>query len=220
MSIAVVGANRGIGLEIVRNLCQQGEEVFAFCRKSSSELEGLNPKKIMENFEVTDAEKMQNLLNQASLPKLDQLFHVSGILRSSSFEDLNPKNIEEQFLVNSLGPILSVQAFLPYLNTNAKIGLLTSRMGSIADNSSGGSYGYRMSKAALNAAGKSLSLDLKDRGHTVLLLHPGWVRTEMTRGTGHLEADESASGLIEIMNSKTIEDSGTFWHVSGEELPW
>jgi NAD(P)-dependent dehydrogenase (short-subunit alcohol dehydrogenase family) len=93
-------------------------------------------------------------------------------------------------------------------------------MGSIADNDSGGSYGYRMSKAALNAAGKSLSVDLKEEGHPVFLLHPGYVKTDMTNHTGYIDTNESAEGLYQVMKNKTLADTGTFWHTNGEPLPW
>ena len=93
-------------------------------------------------------------------------------------------------------------------------------MGSIDDNDSGGSYAYRMSKSAVNAAGKSLSIDLKPKGIAVAILHPGWVRTDMTGHGGLIDPDESAAGLIQRMEELTLETSGTFWHTNGEKLPW
>jgi NAD(P)-dependent dehydrogenase (short-subunit alcohol dehydrogenase family) len=108
---------------------------------------------------------------------------------------------------------------LPNLSEGSKVFIITSRMGSIDDNTSGGSYGYRMSKAAVNMAGKSLSLDLKDRGIAVFLLHPGWVATQMTGGTG-IDVTDSATGLVERMNTLGIEETGTFWHQEGYPLPW
>lgn len=220
MNFAVVGANRGIGLEITKKLVNEGHDVYAFCRKTSSDLDKIKPKKIIQDFEVTQRKDMSEKLKQEAQVTFDGLFHVSGILESESLEDFNEDTILQQFKVNSIGPILTCKAFQPHLGDNAKIGLLTSRMGSIEDNGSGGMYGYRMSKAALNSAGKSLSLDLKEKGITVLLLHPGYVKTDMTNHNGNITAEESAKGLIDLFKSKSIKDTGTFWHMNGEPLPW
>jgi NAD(P)-dependent dehydrogenase (short-subunit alcohol dehydrogenase family) len=122
--------------------------------------------------------------------------------------------------VNSLGPLLTTQALVGNLGEGSKVGIITSRMGSIDDNDSGGSYGYRMSKAAVNAAGKSLSIDLKPKGIAVAILHPGWVRTDMTGHNGLIDTDESACGLLDRMEELTLETSGSFWHTNGELLPW
>ncbi len=222
MNIAVIGSNRGIGLSLVQELINKDNNVYvyAFCRKSNEDLKALKPSMIIEDFEVTDFNKMENLLNENSLPKFDQIYHVSGIMSATSLENFDINAIKQQFEVNAIAPILSVKAFLPHLKSGSKVGLLTSRMGSITDNDSGGSYGYRMSKTALNSAGKSLSLDLKEQNIAVFLLHPGWVKTDMTNHSGLVDTKESAQGLINIMESKSIEDTGTFWHMNGEPLPW
>lgn len=220
MKIAVVGSNRGIGLEISKNLINDGHDVFAFCRQSSKELEQAKPKTIIDDFEVTNLKKMETALDKLGVPYFDMLFHVSGILESENLQNFNEDTILTQFKVNSLGPILSAKAFLPYLKKESKIGLLTSRMGSVEDNTSGGMYGYRMSKAALNMAGKSLAEDIKDQGVTVLLLHPGYVKTDMTGHRGEVEPADSAKKLIQLMKEKTLKDTGSFWHINGEELPW
>ena len=122
--------------------------------------------------------------------------------------------------INALGPLRCVTAFRNRLEKGAKVGLITSRMGSIADNTSGGMYGYRMSKAALNMAGVSLAHDLKPRGIAVALLHPGHVQTDMVGHTGNVTPDEAAKGLIGRMDALTLSNSGTFWHQNGERLPW
>jgi NAD(P)-dependent dehydrogenase (short-subunit alcohol dehydrogenase family) len=124
------------------------------------------------------------------------------------------------FEVNSLGPLFVTKSLLGNLSAGSKVGIITSRMGSIDDNDSGGSYAYRMSKTAVNAAGKSLSIDLKPQGIAVAILHPGWVRTEMTGHGGLIDPDESAAGLIQRMEELTIDTSGNFWHTNGELLPW
>lgn len=216
--VAVVGANRGIGLEFCKQLSKQNE-VVAFCRHSNEELEALGVQ-VIENCEVTNLESLETAVDRCEGQKFDYLIHVAGILRPNTLEELNVEDISEQFKVNSLGPLLCVHSFLSLLNPGAKVGLLTSRMGSIADNDSGGYYGYRMSKAALNAAGKSLAEDLKPRDISVFLLHPGYVRTDMTGFTGLIDPDESVKGLWRILQEKGMEQTGTFWHTNGEQLPW
>jgi len=220
MKAAVVGANRGIGLELAKKLVDEGHEVYAFCRSTSNELDKLQVKKVTQGFEVLNFTEMSSSLKSLGCKNFDQVYHVSGILESESLESFNEESILKQFKVNSIGPILTCKAFMPYLNQKAKIGILTSRMGSIGDNSSGGMYGYRMSKSALNSAGRSLALDLKDKGYTVLLLHPGYVKTDMTNHNGNISAAQSAEGLIRVMQTKDFKDSGTFWHMNGEPLPW
>lgn len=225
LNIAIVGANRGIGFELTKQLAESGNTVFAFCRSTNSKLVELNNTTIIENFEVTNFFEMQTSLKNLGLQNqenkfFDILIHVSGILRSDSFDEIIEDDVIEQFKVNALAPILSVKAFTPYLKEGSKVGLITSRMGSVDDNTSGGMYGYRMSKSALNMAGKSLSVDLKDDDITVLLLHPGYVKTDMTGNQGQITAKESAKGLIQLLQEKTIDQTGTFWHVNGENLPW
>lgn len=232
LNIAIVGANRGIGLELTKQLADLGHNIYAFCRTPSKDLKQIQNITVTENFEVTESQKMQSSLKNLEFSKghfedsdseaksLDLLLHVSGILHSDSLDEINEDEILSQFKVNALAPILSVNAFLPYMKDGAKVGLVTSRMGSVADNTSGGMYGYRMSKAALNMAGKSLSEDLKDYDIAVILLHPGYVKTDMTEHQGHITPSESAKGLIKIMMDKNLNDTGTFWHVNGEQLPW
>lgn len=219
MNIAVVGANRGIGLQICKHYSSMGHSVYAFCRVSSPELLAVDCK-VIEGVDVLDQVALKDRLNQLGAIQFDHLLHVAGILENNSLEDLDRNSIFKQFQVNALAPIETVKTFLSHLKMGATVGLLTSRMGSIADNGSGGSYGYRMSKAALNAGGKSLSLDLRPRGISVILIHPGWVQTDMTHNTGHLSASESAEGIVSLMQSKGMEQTGTFWHVDGQSLPW
>ena len=145
----------------------------------------------------------------------------AGISEFNSLSNLDPQSIVHQFEVNALSPLCCVQALLTQLSKSAKIVLISSRMGSIEDNSSGGSYGYRMSKVALCMAGKSLSVDLKPRGISVAILHPGLVSTRMTGFTSNgIQPKESVQGLIQRIDELTIENSGTFWHANGEILPW
>ncbi len=130
-------------------------------------------------------------------------------------------DIRAQLEVNALGPLMAAEALSPHIAAGGKLGLVTSRMGSIEDNTSGDSYGYRMSKAALNMASASLAYDLHSRDITVVLLHPGWVRTDMTGHSGLIDPPDSAAALIERMDHVGLEDSGRFWHAPNREiLPW
>ncbi|NCN42650.1 SDR family oxidoreductase [bacterium] len=218
MNIAIIGSNRGIGLALTEHYSKE-HQVYAFCRKSSSELVALKAQ-VIEGCDVCSKEALDQSAQKVKGVEFDLFLHVSGIMRDESYDSLNPETIQEQFMANSIAPLLSVKAFENNLKKGSKVGLLTSRMGSIADNDSGGRYGYRMSKAAVNAGGKSLSIDLKDRGISVFLIHPGFVKTDMTGGQGLLTTQESAQGIAKVMASHGIEATGSFYHSSGEVLPW
>ncbi len=219
MRVFITGGNRGIGLQLATQLSEQGHEIIVACRKASPALAGLAVD-IIEGFDVTKFSAFPGLLSQLKEKPIDLLIHNAGIMERTAVGDLKPEAIVRQFQVNSMGPLLLTDSLLPVMADGARVAIITSRMGSIADNTSGGSYGYRMSKAAVNAAGKSLAEDLKDRGISVNLLHPGWVKTDMTGNTGHLTPEESARLLIERMAEMTLEDTGRFVHASGERLPW
>lgn len=219
----VTGSNRGIGLELCRQLAARGMRVIATCRHSAQALEALDNVEIIDEVEVSDPKSLARLADKLSGRRIDWLINNAGIAGGLGLGDIDAtavSSFKRMYEVNSLGPLLVTQALLPNLHEGAKVGIVTSRMGSIADNDSGGSYAYRMSKAAVNAAGKSLSIDLKPRGIAVAILHPGWVRTDMTGHGGLIDADESAAGLIQRMAELTLDNSGTFWHMNGDVLPW
>jgi NAD(P)-dependent dehydrogenase (short-subunit alcohol dehydrogenase family) len=218
----VTGANRGIGLALCQLLAGRGDAVVAACRSSSKPLEALGVR-VETGVEVGDADSVQRLADALEGLPLDLLINNAGVLRRDTLGGLNGEALDDvylQFRVNSVGPLLVTQALLGNLQPGAKIGIVTSRMGSIADNSSGGSYGYRMSKAAVNAAGRSLAMDLKARNIAVALLHPGYVRTEMVGGGGEVEPSQAAAGLIARLDELTLETTGGFWHANGQSLPW
>lgn len=219
MNVVIVGANKGIGLELCRQYQEQGHTVTGLCRKVSDELKSLDVK-VGENVDVSSFDSLKNAAASLEDKSINILIHNSGIWRTETFEDMNFDTIQEQFLVNTLGPIKSVMAFLPKLAVGGKIGLISSRMGSIADNVSGGRYGYRISKCALNMAAKSLSIDLIPSGISLAILHPGFVRTDMTENNGDIDPDESVAGMVKVIDKLTIESSGRFWHTAGHELPW
>ena len=191
----------------------------AVCRSSSRELDALGVR-IEKGVDVTDGEAIAALAGRLRGTRIDLLIHNAGILRHEGLTDLDVASIREQFEVNALGPLRLTAALLGHLVDGARIGIVTSRMGSIGDNSSGGSYGYRMSKAALNAAGVSLARDLAGQGIAVAILHPGAVRTEMTGGHGNVSAQDSVRGLLARIDEVTLDTTGRFLHANGEELPW
>src|SRR5690606_32893757 len=151
---------------------------------------------------------------------LDILINNAGLLHSESLENMDWAQIARQFEVNAMGPLRVTHRLRGNLKSGSKLALITSRMGSIADNGSGGYYGYRMSKAALNAAGKSLAIVLKPRGTAVALLHPGYVPTDMVGGQGDVSPDDAAERLVARIDELTLETSGTFRHANRDPLPW
>ncbi len=218
-TIVITGANRGIGLAIARIYRQRGDRVVALCRRASEELRGTGAE-VVDEVDVTSSRALQRAA--AAIERVDVLIANAGVLSRQTLADVadDRDRIEQQFAVNALGPLLTVHAFLDKLASGSRVALITSRMGSMADNSSGGSYGYRMSKAALNAAGRSLAVDLAPRGIHVGLLHPGYVRTDMTGRTGDVEPAEAAAMLVARIDELDADTSGTFRHAKGEELPW
>ncbi|HAJ60759.1 MAG TPA: short-chain dehydrogenase [Cyanobacteria bacterium UBA8543] len=216
----VTGSNRGIGYEYCRQLQARSDRVIAVCRSASFELKQLGVR-IEEGIDITSDTSVAALGDRLGNTQIDVLINNAGILKRVTLQDLDFESIREQFEVNALGPLRVTHALLPLLKTGSKIVLMTSRMGSIGDNTSGSSYGYRMSKVALSMAGKSLAHDLKPRGIAVAILHPGLVQTRMTNFTsGGITPEESVKGLLARIDELTLENTGTFWHANGEVLPW
>jgi NAD(P)-dependent dehydrogenase (short-subunit alcohol dehydrogenase family) len=151
--------------------------------------------------------------------RLDLLVNNAGILEGDRLPNVGHESLLRQMEVNAFGPLLLTQALLPNLASKAKVVVITSRMGSIGDNQSGGYYGYRMSKAAVNAAFVSLAKDLASKGIPVGILHPGMVATAMTGGQG-IATTESVRGLLARIDELDMAKSGRFFHQNGDELPW
>lgn len=217
--ILITGANRGIGLQLAKRFQASGYKVFATCRTASEELKQLDIA-FIENFDVFESDVDERLKELLGSEKIDALINNAGIMLKGSLDEWTEENILKQIKINSLGPLRVTRGALSFFSDQAKIAVITSRMGSIADNTSGGAYGYRMSKAAVNAAFMSLSHDLKDRNIAVGIFHPGWVQTDMTGNSGPMTTEESANNLFQRFEELNLENSGTFWHSNGEILPW
>jgi NAD(P)-dependent dehydrogenase (short-subunit alcohol dehydrogenase family) len=214
----ITGANRGIGLEYCRQLTERGETAISVCRKTSEALDSLGIR-VETGIDITSDDSVADLASRLKNTPLDVLINNAGILRKNTLPQLDFDAIRQQFEVNALGALRVTQALLPNLGTGAKVAIMTSRMGSIEDNTSGNSYGYRMSKVAVSMAGKSLSIDLKPRQIAVAILHPGMVSTDMTGHNG-IPTQEAVQGLLARIDQLNLENSGTFWHAKGEVLPW
>lgn len=215
----ITGTNRGIGLELCKQLKAQGHHVIAVCRQPSKALiqSGVE---VISDVDVTKNDDLKRLLTVIDGREIDWLINNAGILARNELGQLDFDSIEQQFVVNAMGPLRVTEKMLPVLADEAKVAIVTSRMGSIGDNDSGSSYGYRMSKAAANMVAKSLAVDLKEQGIAVAALHPGYVKTDMTSHKGHVDAKHAAAGLIARMNDLNLSNSGGFWHAEGEQLPW
>ena len=214
----VTGSNRGIGLALCRLLQARGDSVIAVCRTPSEELQELGVR-IETGIELTSATSLEDLATRLAGVQLDGAILNAGILEGDDLESFSAESLRRQFEVNAVAPLLLARTLLPNLSAGSKLGLITSRMGSIDDNSSGGYYGYRMSKTALNMAGRSLAVDLRPRGIAVVILHPGMVATRMVGYSG-IPPEQAATGLLARLDALKLGGSGRFWHAKGEELPW
>ena len=220
MGVSVVtGANRGIGLALVTQLHRRGAMVVAVCRQTSPALLALGIR-VESGIDVADPQAWADLATRLAQDDVELLVHNAGIGRFETLQGTTPSDVMAQFQVNAVAPLFLTRALLPRLRPGAKVALVSSRMGSMGDNGSGGYYGYRMSKAALNAAGVSLAHDLKAAGIAVVILHPGAVRTGMTGGQGAIEPDTSAAGLLQRIDELELRTTGRFLHQDGSVLPW
>ena len=224
----ITGANRGIGLEHTRQLLDRGWTITAGVRNpdAANDLKALDPgdgRLRIEAYDATDLNAAQALKAKVGGP-LDILFANAGIMGPSDqqFGSAASEGFMDTLRTNALAPLALAEAFADQVAESQLkvVALQSSRMGSIADNDSGGRYAYRASKAALNAVGKSLSVDLKDKGINVLILHPGWVRTDMGGPNGNLTVTECVEGQLDLIARANPAMNGRFFHVSGEDLPW
>jgi NAD(P)-dependent dehydrogenase (short-subunit alcohol dehydrogenase family) len=218
--IVITGANRGIGLALAEAARGRGDRVIAAVRRSSKELEAADVE-VHAGVDVTDDASVATFAAALKDRTVDVLINNAGIHRSDALGSLDFGRIRDQIEVNALGPVRMTRALLPNLPAGAKVAIVTSRSGSIGDNGSGGNYGYRMSKAAVNMAGSNLALDLKAKGVAVAILHPGMVATDMgSGGAGTIPPALSAERLLARIDALTLATTGKFLHAEGHELPW
>lgn len=226
-TVLVTGTNRGIGLEFVRQYLQDGWRVLATCRKPEAAkalnvLQDQYPQRLrVEELNVTDWVAVKALGKIFKNESIDLLINNAGLYgdRSQSLGQTDVDDWLNVLAANTIAPLKVVEALLPCLAPGARIATLTSLMGSMADNGSGGNYVYRSSKAGLNAVIKSLSLDLEGR-HICVLFHPGWVLTDMGGPGAMISVDTSVSGMRSLIEQLTPEHSGSFLRYDGKELPW
>ena len=217
-TVLVTGANRGIGLQLCKQFAARGDEVIAVCRESTDELAALDVR-VIDGIDVGNGDAVETLREELDGQPIDVLLNNAGILLRDAFGDIDYDAMAEQYRVNTLGPLRVTEALADNLHEGSKVAIVSSRVGSIEDNGSGGNYGYRASKAAVNMIGTNLKHELLPRGIAVALLHPGLVATDMTGGTG-IDPAESARGLIERIDELALENTGCFWHAEGYALPW
>ncbi len=221
----VIGADRGIGLAVCRQLAARGETVLAACLGAGEACSG-NGIEIVPGIDVTSGPAVATLA--AALADrgsgVDCLIHVAGVLGLDELGRLDYSDVHRQIEINTIGPLRAIEAALPHLAPGAKIGIVTSRVGSLSDNGSGQMYAYRISKAGANMVALNLHHDLAKRGIAVAALHPGMVATALTRDLPgdfeYIQPEEAAAGLIRRMDALSPETSGRFWHANGEELTW
>jgi len=217
--VVVTGANKGIGLNFCKQYSAQGYRVTAVVRTPSEELQALDVK-VISDIDVSNADDVATLANYLHGDKIDILINNAGIFHNETLADMDFAAIEKQISVNSIAPIRITHALQQNLGIDAKVAMITSRMGSIADNGSGGYIGYRMSKAALNAASVSLAHELKDKKIAVGLFHPGFVQTQMVNFAGDISPETAVERLIKRIDELNLSNTGGFWHSNGETLPW
>jgi len=218
--VLITGANRGIGLALTEQYASSGYYVYAICRQASEELKRIAQVNVIEGIDVTDDAHIKQLKDAIAGVTLELVINNAGVLTQESLGEINYSAVERQFLVNALGPLKVTEALQLSLVEGSKVALISSRMGSVSDNGSGGSYGYRMSKSALNAAGKSLAIDMQAKGVAVGLFHPGFVQTELVNNAGYVTASQAAEQLITRIAQLDLASSGIFRHANGEVLPW
>ena len=225
-TVLITGASRGLGLEFARQYAGDGWPVIATCRDpdTAAELKSLDGQVDIHALDVTDRVAIGDLARTLESQPVDLLLNNAGVYgpRDLDFGEIDFDGWAHVLRVNTLAPLAVSECFVDHVAASGLklIVAITSRMGSVALNETGGSYLYRSSKAALNAAMKSLSLDLKPRGITVAVLHPGWVRTDMGGPGASIDAPVSISGLRRVIAGLGPRDSGKFFNHDGEEIPW
>ena len=226
-TVFITGANRGLGLEFVKEFTEKNYKVIATCRdlNSSSDLSNLAKSNLtiqLHQLDVSNTKNIQDLSDHLKNEPIDILINNAGIYRSGSFSLVNKDSWIESFVTNTIGPYEVIENFLPNIlqGLEKKIVSITSKMGSINDNTSGGSYIYRSSKTALNSMMRSLTHDLKSHNIATMTLHPGWVRTDMGGPGGWIDAKESVSGMIDQISNLSLQNTGQYIDYAGKLIKW
>jgi len=226
-SVIITGANRGLGLEFAQQYAADDWRVFACCRQPQQAKEVRALAKQHENLtvhgvDVTAHKQIDALSGDLSSEKIDVIINNAGIYRDSIFREFDYQAWIESFQVNTFAAAKMAEAFVAQVGRSERrlMVAITSLMGSIADNTSGGSYQYRSSKAALNAVMKSLAINLKPKKIGALVLHPGWVKTDMGGAGAQITPEVSVRGMRAVIEDFTLKDSGRFLNYDGAELPW
>lgn len=228
-SVLITGASRGIGLEFARQYAEAGWRVYACCRnpQGAGKLQRVADKYAdlvsVHTLDVGDSGQIKRLANALANEAIDVLINNAGIyLPDYENSQINEQALIESFRINSIAPLIMAEAFADNLDKSShkKIANITSKMGSIDDNSSGGRYAYRSSKAALNMVTKSLAIDLAPRGISAIVLHPGWVQTDMGGSNASTSVEKSVAGMREVIKRIELKDSGKFYGYDGQEIPW
>ena len=224
-TVLITGASRGIGLEFARSFAVDGWEVHACCRNpdKASKLKKIGGKIATHRLDVTDGLRVASLARELSETPIDLLINNAGLLGASSgFCGTDYDDWLDVLKVNTLAPLRMAERFAAHVAASGgkQIANISSVMGSIAETGEGGRYVYRTSKAALNMVTKALSLDLTDKGITVVSFHPGWVQTDMGGEEAAVAPKDSVAGMRRILERLTPAQSGRFFHFEGHELPW
>ncbi len=228
-TILITGANRGIGLALSEQFATDGWQVLACCRNPTDAVQlqalGEQNKSIeIHALDVTDYPQMTDFAERLANRSIDILLSNAGIYGSKGpgFGEIEPQEWRQVLEVNTIAPLMLVQAFIEQVAASQQklVAVISSKVGSIADNSSGGSYIYRSSKTAVNQVVKCLSIDLADRDISVLSLHPGWVKTDMGGPNAEISTHKSVSGLKTILQAAGLKQSGQFIEYDGSSIPW
>ena len=225
--VLITGANRGLGLEFTQQYAADGWNVIACCRHPQSALDlqalaAIHSNVKIYTLDVADFAQIDALAMQLRDESIDVLINNAGVYPASSFGDTNYDDWAAAFKVNSMAPLKMAEAFVQHITRSQlkKIATITSKMGSLDDNTSGESYSYRSSKTAVNMVMKSLSIDLKPYGISVVTLHPGWVQTDMGGGNALINAQTSVTGLRKVIENLSLSTTGQFIAYDGKAIPW
>lgn len=225
--ILITGTNRGIGLEFVKQYAADGWNVIACCREPQSATELQSIAKTHHNvkiiaLDVADFTQIDAVALQLKDHRIDVLLNNAGVYPESSLGDVDFDAWATAFKINTMAPLKMAETFLPHVAASQlkKMATLSSKMGSLDDNTSGGSYIYRTSKAAVNMVMKSLAIDLKGYNIAVVTLHPGWVKTDMGGPNGLIDTQTSVTGLRKVIAELSLSSSGKFISYNGNEIAW